>query len=68
MLVTFTDGITLAWLADRDDRAAGITMDIAADTIARYAAPLGEKTPGENTRRTTNPTPVGLGRSKENVA
>lgn len=40
LLVTFTDGITLAWLADRDDRAARITMDLAADTIARYAAPL----------------------------
>lgn len=37
LLVTLTDGITLAWLADRDDAAAAITMDFAADTIAAFA-------------------------------
>lgn len=39
LLVTLTDGITLAWLADRDSAAAGITMDFAADTIAAFADP-----------------------------
>jgi DNA-binding transcriptional regulator YbjK len=37
LLVTLTDGITLAWLADRDSAAAAITMDFAADTIAAFA-------------------------------
>lgn len=39
LLVTFTDGLTLAWLADRDDAAAARTMDHAADFIARFANP-----------------------------
>lgn len=39
LLVTLTDGITLGWLADRDDAAAGITMDFAADAIAAFADP-----------------------------
>ena len=37
LLVTFTDGVTLAWLADRDSAAAEATLDIAADTIAGFA-------------------------------
>lgn len=39
VIVTLTDGITLAWLADRDDAAAARTMDFAADTIAALAVP-----------------------------
>ena len=37
LIVTFTDGITLAWLADRDDAAAGRVMDFAADHLAHLA-------------------------------
>lgn len=38
LLVTLTDGLTLAWFADRDDAAAARTMDHAADFIARFAS------------------------------
>lgn len=44
LLVTFTDGLTLAWLADRNDAAAARTMDHAADFIARFADPSKEST------------------------
>ncbi|MEO9104207.1 MAG: TetR family transcriptional regulator [Terrimesophilobacter sp.] len=37
LLVTFISGLTLAWLADRDDNAAAATMDFAADSIAALA-------------------------------
>ena len=37
LLVTFTDGLTLAWLADRDDEAAARTIELAADAIAGFA-------------------------------
>ena len=37
LLVTFISGITLAWLADRDDAAAADMMDFAADAIAALA-------------------------------
>jgi AcrR family transcriptional regulator len=40
MIVTITDGITLAWLADRDRIAAAVVMDFAADSIAALARPL----------------------------
>lgn len=40
LVVTFTDGVTLAWLADHDAAAASATLDIAADTIAGFAEPL----------------------------
>ncbi|CAN5126066.1 hypothetical protein BH11ACT3_BH11ACT3_10750 [soil metagenome] len=33
LMVTLTDGITLAWLADRDDAAAERSIEIAADTL-----------------------------------
>jgi DNA-binding transcriptional regulator YbjK len=39
LLVTLTDGLTLAWLADRDLAAAARTMDFAADTISAFAQP-----------------------------
>ena len=38
-LVTLTDGLTLAWLADRDSDAAARTMDLASDAIAALAVP-----------------------------
>lgn len=40
LVITFTDGLTLGWLADRDDAAAGRTMDAAADALAALAEPL----------------------------
>jgi DNA-binding transcriptional regulator YbjK len=39
LVVTITDGLTLGWLADRDDAAAGRTMDAAADALAALAEP-----------------------------
>ncbi|WP_213813751.1 TetR/AcrR family transcriptional regulator [Glaciihabitans sp. dw_435] len=40
MIVTITDGVTLAWLADHDDAAANRVLDFAADAIAAYSEPL----------------------------
>jgi AcrR family transcriptional regulator len=37
LLVSLTDGITLAWLADRDDEAAERALDLAAVAIAVFA-------------------------------
>lgn len=39
LTVTITDGITLAWLADRDDQAALHTIDLATDALAPFAVP-----------------------------
>jgi hypothetical protein len=36
--VTITDGVTLAWLADRDDAAAERTIDLATAALAPFAA------------------------------
>lgn len=44
MLITITDGITLAWLANRDRAAAATVMDIAADSLAALAVPLTTRT------------------------
>ncbi|MFT4029270.1 MAG: TetR family transcriptional regulator C-terminal domain-containing protein [Protaetiibacter sp.] len=38
LVVTITDGVTLAWLADRDDDAAERTIDLAADALSAFAA------------------------------
>ncbi|MCU1523460.1 MAG: hypothetical protein JWO18_354 [Microbacteriaceae bacterium] len=43
ILIAFTDGLTLAWLADRDDAAAAVVMDFAADTISALAVPVRAK-------------------------
>lgn len=40
LVVTLTDGLTLGWLADRDDAAAGRVMDAAADALAALAEPV----------------------------
>lgn len=37
LLVTLTDGLTVAWLATRDDRAAAATIDFAAGALAALA-------------------------------
>lgn len=38
LVVTITDGVTLAWLADRDDAAAERTIDLAAAALAPFAS------------------------------
>ncbi len=40
ILIAITDGLTIAWLADRDDEAAANLMDFAADTIGALAVSL----------------------------
>ena len=40
MVVTLTDGITLAWLADRDTAAASRVIEFAATSIASLAQPV----------------------------
>ena len=37
ILIAITDGLTVAWLADRDDDAADMLIDFAADTIGALA-------------------------------
>lgn len=39
LTVTITDGITLAWLADRDDQAALSTIDLATAALTPFAEP-----------------------------
>ncbi|MGH1526125.1 TetR/AcrR family transcriptional regulator [Leifsonia sp. L25] len=39
LLVTLTDGLTIAWLVTRDDAAAERSMDFAADALAALAGP-----------------------------
>lgn len=46
LLVSFTDGLTLAWLADRDDAAAARAIDLAADAIASFAVDRAVTTAG----------------------
>lgn len=40
LVVTITDGITLAWLADRDTAAAERVIAFAADALADLAVPI----------------------------
>ena len=44
LLITITDGLTLAWLANRDLTAAATVMDIAADSLAALAVPTSTRT------------------------
>ncbi len=37
LLVSFSDGITLAWLANRDDAAAERAIDVAAEALTSFA-------------------------------
>jgi len=39
LLVTLTDGVTIAWLVTRDDAAAERALDFAADALAAFAEP-----------------------------
>jgi DNA-binding transcriptional regulator YbjK len=45
MVVTMTDGITLAWLADRDSAAASRVIEFAATSIASLAQPSDATSP-----------------------
>jgi len=46
MVVAITDGITLAWLADRDTAAAHRVIEFAATSIAALARPAGPANAG----------------------
>ena len=41
LLVSLTDGLTIAWLVDRDERATSALIDLAADTLAALGRPAG---------------------------
>jgi hypothetical protein len=56
ILVVFISGLTLAWLADRDDDSAARTMDFAADSIAALAEPAQPATASANHTASTHPT------------
>jgi DNA-binding transcriptional regulator YbjK len=45
LVVSLTDGLTLGWLADRDDAAAARLMDAAADFLATLAEPANHAEP-----------------------
>jgi AcrR family transcriptional regulator len=47
IVVTITDGVTLAWLATRDADAAAVVLDFAADSIAALAIAPAPGMPGE---------------------
>jgi TetR/AcrR family transcriptional regulator, regulator of biofilm formation and stress response len=42
MLIVVTDGVTVAWLVDRDDDAAQAVLDAFADQLATLAQPKGD--------------------------
>ena len=49
LLVTLTDGITLAWLADRDDAAADRAIGLAADALSTFAVSESARTESAHT-------------------
>jgi DNA-binding transcriptional regulator YbjK len=60
LVVTVTDGVTLAYLADRDAAAAARVLDFAATALAALAVPTGveaaPQTPVQTASQTTPPT------------
>lgn len=58
LLVSLTDGLTMAWLVNRDDEAAEEIMDFAADAMAAFADPHPMSAPesGAPAQRITEPT------------
>jgi AcrR family transcriptional regulator len=50
MVVATTDGVTLAYLVDRDAAAAGRVLDFAADSLAALAVPASEHARAEHAR------------------
>jgi len=61
MVVALTDGITLAWLADRDSAAASRVIEFAATSIAALAQPTDATAPvlslQHPTSKTVEPAP-----------
>ncbi|WP_255513510.1 TetR/AcrR family transcriptional regulator [Homoserinibacter sp. GY 40078] len=53
LVVTITDGVTLGWLADRDDAAADRTLDLATAALAPFAHPAPAPVPVPSAPRTT---------------
>ena len=51
LVVGITDGVTLAWLADRDDAAAERVLDLAADALAAFSDPTGSNPTGSKETR-----------------
>lgn len=45
MVVAITDGVTLGWLADRDDAAASRVIEFAATSVASLAQPADSPAP-----------------------
>jgi len=39
LLVSLTDGLTIAWLVDRDDAATAKLLDVTADSVAALGRP-----------------------------
>ncbi|TFD88044.1 TetR/AcrR family transcriptional regulator [Cryobacterium lactosi] len=39
LVVALTDGLTIAWLVDRNDAATASLLDVAADSVARLGRP-----------------------------
>lgn len=56
MVVTMTDGITLAWLADRDAAAASRVIEFAATSIAALAQPKDSPAPVLSLQHPTSKT------------
>jgi hypothetical protein len=46
MLVTFIDGVTLGWLADRNDAQVLEALDGFVDQLAAFAEPTGNSAVG----------------------
>lgn len=62
LLVTLTDGLTIAWLVTRDDAAAERAMDFAADALAALAVapPPAATAPSAVSARSAVSTPSAL--------
>jgi DNA-binding transcriptional regulator YbjK len=67
LVVSLSDGLTLGWLADRDDAAAARLMDSAADFLATLAepAPGAERPPDSRPAPDSEPAPDPHSRTEE---
>lgn len=55
LFATFTDGLSLTWLGDRDDAAADKTIELAALAVSAFAEPNGSQ---PNESRSIEPQPL----------
>lgn len=55
LFATFTDGLSLTWLGDRDDAAADKTIELAALAVSVFAEPNGSQ---PNESRSIEPQPL----------